>query len=66
MIRGNVDIIFKFQVMTMYNTEQVGLKPNDEFWSNATKYSSWSNGEYEFLREISFILVSLRNSDICE
>ena len=52
--------------MTMYNTEQVRLKPNDEFWSNATKYSSWSNGEYEFLREISFILVSLRNSDICE
>jgi len=52
--------------MTMYNTEQVRLKPNDEFWSNATKYSSWSKGEYYFLREISFILVSLRNSDICE
>ncbi len=36
---------------------------NNEFWPNATKYSSWSKGEYEFLREISFILVELRNSE---
>ena len=36
---------------------------NDEFWPNATKYSSWSNGEYEFLKELSFILVELRNSE---
>lgn len=39
------------------------LKPNNEFWSHATKYSSWSNGEYEFLKEISFIMVSLRNEN---
>ena len=36
---------------------------NDEFWPNATKYSSWSNGEYEFLKEMSFILVTLRNTE---
>jgi hypothetical protein len=36
---------------------------NEEFWHNATKYSSWSKGEYGFLKEISFILVELRNSE---
>ena len=35
----------------------------DEFWTNATKYSSWSKGEYEFLKEISFIMVTLRNEE---
>tara|TARA_B100001750_G_scaffold248498_1_gene280313 strand:- start:1013 stop:1159 length:147 start_codon:yes stop_codon:yes gene_type:complete len=35
---------------------------NNEFWPNATKYSSWSKGEYKFLKELSFILVTLRNS----
>jgi len=36
-----------------------------EFWENANRYS-WSNGEYEFLKEMSFIMVNLHhqsNSD---
>ena len=36
-----------------------------DFWDNANKYS-WSNGEYEFLKEMSFIMVNLHhqsNSD---
>tara|TARA_Y100000590_G_scaffold118858_1_gene136057 strand:+ start:8714 stop:8857 length:144 start_codon:yes stop_codon:yes gene_type:complete len=37
-------------------------KEND-FWDNANKYSSWSNGEYEFLKEISFIMVNLHHQD---
>ena len=46
-------------------SEMIGSNSNnnDEFWPNATKYSSWSNGEYEFLKELSFILVELRNSE---
>jgi len=36
---------------------------NDVFWQNATKYSSWSKGEYRFVKELSFILVTLRNSE---
>ena len=45
--------------------EIIEMNSNDknEFWDNATKYSSWSNGEYEFLKELSFILVELRNSE---
>ena len=35
----------------------------NEFWDNATKYSSWAKGEYEFLKEMSFILVTLRNTE---
>ena len=46
-------------------SEMIGSNSSnsDEFWPNATKYSSWSNGEYEFLKELSFILVELRNSE---
>jgi len=35
----------------------------NEFWDSATKYSSWSKGEYKFLKEMSFILVTLRNTE---
>ena len=40
-------------------------KSGQEFWENANTYS-WSNGEYEFLKEMSFIMVNLHhqsNSD---
>jgi hypothetical protein len=39
-------------------------KPNDgqKFWDNANKYS-WANGEYEFLREMSFIMVNLHHQN---
>ena len=44
-------------------SEMTRVHNNDEFWHNATKYSSWSKGEYAFLKEMSFILVTLRNSN---
>ena len=46
-------------------SEMIEMRSNDknEFWDNATKYSSWSKCEYEFLKEMSFILVTLRNTE---
>ena len=44
-------------------SETIELQTNNEFWHNATKYSSSSKGEYGFLKEMSFILVTLRNSN---
>ena len=41
-------------------TEEYGSERGQEFWDNANKYS-WSNGEYEFLREMSFIMVNLHH-----
>ena len=38
---------------------------SQEFWDNANKYS-WSNGEYEFLREMSFIMVNLHHQNKSE
>ena len=47
----------------MPNSIEQQLPCSREFWNNATKYSSWSKGEYEFLKEISFIMVTLRNEE---
>jgi len=44
-------------------SEMVEVQNSNEFWHNAKKYSSWSKGEYAFLKEMSFILVTLRNSN---
>ena len=44
-------------------SEMIEMQNNNEFWHNAKKYSSWSKGEYAFLKEMSFILVTLRNSN---
>ena len=44
-------------------SEMMEVQNNNEFWHNAKKYSSWSKGEYEFLKEMSFILVTLRNTE---
>tara|TARA_Y100001960_G_C14482357_1_gene732466 strand:+ start:69 stop:215 length:147 start_codon:yes stop_codon:yes gene_type:complete len=44
-------------------SEMIEVQNNNEFWHNAKKYSSWSKGEYAFLKEMSFILVTLRNSN---
>ena len=44
-------------------SEMMEVQNNNEFWHNAKKYSSWSKGEYAFLKEMSFILVTLRNSN---
>ncbi len=43
-------------------TEEYDSERDQEFWDNANKYS-WSNGEYEFLREMSFIMVNLHHQD---
>ena len=43
-----------------YNPEK-----SQNFWENANKYS-WSNGEYEFLKEMSFIMVNLHHQDNSE
>jgi len=44
-------------------SEMIEVQNNNKFWHNAKKYSSWSKGEYAFLKEMSFILVTLRNSN---
>ena len=36
-----------------------------DFWENANKYS-WSNGEYGFLKEMSFIMVNLHHQSKSE
>ena len=41
-----------------YNSKQ-------DFWENANKYS-WSNGEYGFLKEMSFIMVNLHHQNKSE
>ena len=45
--------------------ENYESKSGQEFWDNANKYS-WSNGEYEFLREMSFIMVNLHHQNNSE
>ena len=47
----------------MENTIGMQSSYSHEFWNNVTKYSAWSKGEYEFLKEVSFIMVTLRNED---
>ena len=46
-------------------TEDLESKPGHDFWDNANKYS-WSNGEYEFLKEMSFIMVNLHHQNNSE
>ena len=43
-------------------TEEYGSEEGHDFWENANKYS-WSNGEYEFLNEMSFIMVNLHHQE---
>ena len=52
---------------SMYDmqTEDFESKSGQDFWDNANKYS-WSNGEYEFLREMSFIMVNLHHQNKSE
>tara|TARA_B100001167_G_C16691869_1_gene267397 strand:- start:637 stop:795 length:159 start_codon:yes stop_codon:yes gene_type:complete len=46
-------------------TEDFESKSGQDFWDNANKYS-WSNGEYEFLKEMSFIMVNLHHQNKSE
>ncbi len=46
-------------------TKDFESKYGQEFWDNANKYS-WSNGEYEFLKEMSFIMVNLHHQNNSE
>ena len=50
-----------------YGMQTEGFESNhgQEFWDNANKYS-WSNGEYEFLKEMSFIMVNLHHQNNSE
>ncbi len=43
-------------------TEDSESNSRQDFWENANKYS-WSNGEYEFLKEMSFIMVNLHHQN---
>ena len=60
--RGNLHIIDQNLLFYM-QTKDSNLK--QEFWDNANKYS-WSNGEYEFLKEMSFIMVNLHHQNKSE
>jgi len=46
-------------------TEEYSSEKGQDFWENANKYS-WSNGEYEFLKEMSFIMVNLHHQNTSE
>jgi len=43
-------------------TEKLESNHKHDFWADANKYS-WSNGEYEFLKEMSFIMVNLHHQN---
>ena len=60
--RGNLRIIDQNLILDM-QTEDSNQK--QDFWENANKYS-WSNGEYEFLKEMSFIMVNLHHQNKSE
>ena len=60
--RGNLRIIDQNLIFDM-QTEDSNQK--QDFWENANKYS-WSNGEYEFLKEMSFIMVNLHHQSKSE
>ncbi len=47
------------------HTEEYSSENGHDFWENANKYS-WSNGEYEFLKEMSFIMVNLHHQNTAE
>ena len=46
-------------------TNDFESKQGKDFWDNANKYS-WSNVEYEFLKEMSFIMVNLHHQNKSE
>ena len=60
--RGNLRIIDQNLLFGM-QTEDSNSK--QDFWENANKYS-WSNGEYGFLKEMSFIMVNLHHQNKSE
>ena len=60
--RGNLRIIDQNLLFDM-QTEDSNSK--QDFWENANKYS-WSNGEYGFLKEMSFIMVNLHHQNKSE
>ena len=60
--RGNLRIIDQNLIFDMQTEDS---KPKQDFWENANKYS-WSNGEYEFLKEMSFIMVNLHHQNKSE
>ena len=62
--RGNLRIIDQNLVFNM-QSEDFESEPKQDFWDNANKYS-WSNGEYEFLKEMSFIMVNLHHQNNSE
>ena len=62
--RGNSRIIDQNLICDM-QTENSESNPRQDFWENANKYS-WSNGEYEFLKEMSFIMVNLHHQNNSE
>jgi len=62
--RGNLHIIDQNPSIDM-QSEEFESKREHNFWDNANKYS-WSNGEYEFLKEMSFIMVNLHHQDNSE
>ena len=59
-----MDIIDQNSIYCM-QTEKLESKPRQDFWDNANKYS-WSSGEYEFLKEMSFIMVNLHHQNKSE
>ena len=60
--RGNLRIIDQNIIFDMQTEDS---NPKQDFWENANKYS-WSNGEYEFLKEMSFIMVNLHHQNKSE
>ena len=58
--------IVNFHIIDQNSTYDMQVEENgQDFWENANKYS-WSNGEYEFLKEMSFIMVNLHHQDNSE
>jgi len=49
----------------IFDMQTEDSSPKQDFWENANKYS-WSNGEYEFLKEMSFIMVNLHHQNKSE
>ena len=62
--RGNLHIIDQNIICDM-QSENSESNSKQDFWDNANKYS-WSNGEYEFLKEMSFIMVNLHHQNNSE
>ena len=57
--------IIDHNVRYYMQTEDFESNHGQEFWDNANKYS-WSNGEYGFLKEMSFIMVNLHHQNNSE